>query len=144
MATEQRLQQQKREEFIAREIYANQTSFVEEMLRTKTLMVDEIYNLYREFDGLLLSPSICEECREKALCLDSDTGLCESCYNNQNKPQQIYEWWLVSSWLGKKLILEGAPVLESIYSVWWGRTTTGQAIANDDVIERIFVSIADC
>ena len=141
MTTEQRIQQQKREEFVSREIYANQTTLVEEMFRTKTLTVDEIYNLYREFDGLLLSPSICEECKEKAICLDSDTGLCESCYNDQNKPQQVYEWWLVSPWLGKKLILEGVPVIASSYSTWWGRITTGQCLVNDDIIEEIYRSI---
>lgn len=130
--------QQQREDFVAREIFVNQTTLVEEMLRTKVLSVDEIYNLYREFDGLLLQPSTCVSCASDEPCLDSDTGLCESCYNKQNSPQQIYEWWLVSPWLGKKLILEGVPVIESTYSIWWGRTTTGQAVVNDEVIVDIY------
>jgi hypothetical protein len=52
--------------------------------------------------------------------------------------QEIYEWWVVSSWLAKKLQGQGEPILENDYGVWWGRTTTGQAILLDEVIERIY------
>ena len=116
-------------DFVAREIYANQTSLVEETLKQQIFSVAEIYNLYKEFDGLLLSPNICIDCQIEFSCLDSETGECEICFEANQKPQEIFEWWLVSRWLGKKLLLAGEPVIDNSYGAWWGRTTTGQAIS---------------
>lgn len=51
--------------------------------------------------------------------------------------EEIYEYWLVSPYLGEKLRENGEAVLER-YGAWvWGRTCTGQAIALDWVIENI-------
>ena len=67
----------------------------------------------------------------------------ENIYNpdNEDEAQEIFEWWLVSSWIGKKLLLEGEPVLDNGYGIWWGRTTTGQAISLDYVIKKIYNDI---
>ena len=129
-------------DFVAREIYANQTSLVEEGLKQQIFSVLEIYNLYKEFDGLLLSPNICINCQIEFSCLDSETGECENCFERNNKPQVVLEWWLVSSWLGRKLLVDGEPVLDNGYGVWWGRRTSGQAIAMDEPIEKIFDVVA--
>ena len=56
--------------------------------------------------------------------------------------QEIYEWWVVSDWLVKKLQERGEPILENIYGTWWGRTTTGQAILLDAVIEDIYEELS--
>ena len=56
----------------------------------------------------------------------------------ESEPQEIYEYWIVSSWLGEKLRQAGEPVLERSCSGWiWGRTCTGQAIYLDSVIRDI-------
>src|SRR5579864_5766786 len=52
--------------------------------------------------------------------------------------QEIYEWWIVSDWLAEKLKKQGEPILDNNYGTWWGRTTTGQAIFLDEVIEDIY------
>jgi hypothetical protein len=52
--------------------------------------------------------------------------------------QEIFEWWLVSNWLYERLRAAGEPVIDSDYGYLWGRTCTGQAIALDSVIERIY------
>jgi len=127
--------------FVSREIFACQTSLVEESLRQQLFSVDEIYNLYREFDGKLLTPNVCVTCKLEFSCLDSETGECENCFEGNQEPQEIFEWWLVSSWLGKKLLLEGEPVIDNGYGVWWGRTTTGQAISMDYIIEKIYSDV---
>ena len=129
-------------DFVAREIYANQTVLVEEALKQQICSVDEIYNLYREFDGLLLSPNTCINCQLEFSCLDSQTGECENCFEKNKKPQEILEWWLVSKWLGRKLLVDGEPVIDNGYGVWWGRTTSGQAITMDEPIEKIFEVVA--
>lgn len=51
------------------------------------------------------------------------------------EPQEIFEWWLVSDFLCRKLKEKGYPVIEC--ESIWGRTTTGQAISIDWVIEQI-------
>jgi hypothetical protein len=124
--------------FVCREIYACQTAFIEEALKKQLFSVDEIYNLYREFDGNLLSPHVCITCNIAFPCLDSETGECESCFEANQMPQEIFEWWLVSQWLGKKLLIEGEPILDNSYGTWWGRTTTGQAISMDYVIQKMY------
>lgn len=50
---------------------------------------------------------------------------------------EIYEWWIVSRYLGEKLKKHGQPVLEDGQNYYWGRCTTGQAILLDAVIGRI-------
>ncbi len=127
--------------FVMREIYACQSALVEEALKRQMFTVDQVENLYRPFDGELLSPSVCFRCKSKLPFLDSETGQCENCYEETQEPQEIFEWWLVSSWFGRKLLMEGEPILDNGYGVWWGRTTTGQVISMDYVIEKIYDDI---
>ncbi|HWY78927.1 MAG TPA: hypothetical protein VNW29_01075 [Candidatus Sulfotelmatobacter sp.] len=127
--------------FVEKEIYACQSSLIEEAFKQQMFSVDDIYNLYREFDGNLLSPAVCFKCNNEFACLDSETGECETCFEADQMPQEILEWWLVSSWFGKKLQIEGEPVLDNNYGIWWGRTTTGQAISLDYGIQKIFDNI---
>lgn len=126
------------ENLVAREIYACQSSLVEEALKKQLFTVDEIENIYRPFDGKLLDPAVCVRCETKFGCLDSETGECEDCFEANQTPQEIFEWWIVSPWLGKKLLLEGEPIIDNNYGLWWGRCTTGQAISLDYVIQRIY------
>ncbi len=133
--------EQQIDSFVFREIYACQTGLIEEVFKQQIFTVDDVYNLYREFDGQLPSVNTCAECQIAFSCLDSETGECESCFEANQMPQEIFEWWLVSPWLGKKLLLEGEPVIDNGYGTWWGRTTTGQAISLDDVIEKIFTDL---
>lgn len=125
------------EEFIQSEIYANQTALVQKALQLKLFSVAEIYNLYREFDGLLLYPNTCTHCRFVSSCLDSETGECETCFEKNKKPQGIDEWFLVSVFLGKQLLIAGAPVIDNTYGMWWGRTT-GNDLSQDDILTKIY------
>ncbi|MEZ4784391.1 MAG: hypothetical protein R3F28_10005, partial [Candidatus Kapaibacterium sp.] len=52
--------------------------------------------------------------------------------------REVFEWWIVDSWLLDALEREGKPVLRSKYGAWWGRTTTGQNRRHDDVLQRIY------
>lgn len=51
--------------------------------------------------------------------------------------REIFEYWIVSPWLGEKLRDKGEPVLERRDGWIWGRTCTGQAILMDGVISKI-------
>lgn len=81
-------------------------------------------------------------------CCGADTNVyrCQECgkifnedeYNNlDTKPEEIFEWWAVSSWFGEKLAEQGCVVIESYGKSFWGRTTTGQAISLDGCIFNI-------
>ena len=69
--------------------------------------------------------------------------LLEVCVNyNSNpiegEPEEALEHWLVSEWLAKRLLEEGEMVIEFLGLTIWGRTTSGQAIYIDSVIEDIY------
>lgn len=127
--------------FVCREIAVCQTALIEEALKKHLFTVDDIYNLYREFDGQLLTPNKCVTCHNTFRCLDSHTGTCLSCFEDNQTPQEIFEWWVVSPWIAKKLLLAGEPVIDNEFGQWWGRTTTGQAIALDEVIEELYDAV---
>lgn len=55
----------------------------------------------------------------------------------EESPADIYEWWIVSGWLGDKLKEKGEYIIERWGAAIWGRCTTGQAISLDGVISRI-------
>lgn len=52
--------------------------------------------------------------------------------------REVYEHWLVSSYLGEKLKDKGETVEDFYGLTVWGRTTTGMAIAYDFVIQEIY------
>jgi len=52
-----------------------------------------------------------------------------------SEPAEIFEWWIVSSFLVDKLKRMGHPVLEQ--ENIWGRCTSGQAIYMDYAIRQI-------
>lgn len=52
-------------------------------------------------------------------------------------PREVYEYWLVSDWMGRYLTERGHPVVDWMGLTIWGRQTTGQAILLDGVIRNI-------
>jgi hypothetical protein len=52
---------------------------------------------------------------------------------------EVFEHWIVSDWLADKLAEKGEKVDKDFAGLTvWARTTTGQGIASDAVIERIY------
>jgi len=63
--------------------------------------------------------------------------LCER-LNLEPYEREVYEHWLISDWLAEKLAALGEKVDTDFAGMTvWARTTTGQGIASDSVIERI-------
>lgn len=68
------------------------------------------------------------------------------CEDHDIEPYQIeaYEHWIVSEWLADKLLSYGEMVSKDIHGLTvWGRTTTGQLIAMDWVIEKIYSDLQE-
>lgn len=74
-------------------------------------------------------PSANDDCYECGSC-----GILDENENLDTQPQEIYEWWIVTEFLYKKLKALGHPVLEWGNNCYWGRCTTGQAILLDHAI----------
>lgn len=55
----------------------------------------------------------------------------------ESEPQEVFQWYLVTSYLGDKLKDIGEPVLENAYGIWWGRTCCNQSIETDGTIQKI-------
>ena len=51
---------------------------------------------------------------------------------------EIYEHWLVTPYFGRKLVEEGEVVIEMYNLHIWARSTTGQSITQDYVIQTIY------
>jgi len=56
--------------------------------------------------------------------------------------REVYEHWIVSDWLADKLAERGEKVDKDFAGlIVWARTTTGQGIASDSVIEAIHADL---
>lgn len=73
----------------------------------------------------------------QTFCAESWQELCEE-FDIEPYQREIFEHWIVSDWLGRKLEAKGERVdFDFAGLTVWGRTTTGQAIYMDRVIEEI-------
>lgn len=67
-----------------------------------------------------------------------------ACYIDDIEPyeREVFEHWIVSDWLADKLAEKGEKVDKDFCGLTvWARTTTGQGIANDWVIEQIIADL---
>ena len=130
--------QQAVEGFVRSEVYVCQSILIEELLKKEIFSFDDIQNLYQSFDGKLIRPNTCYSCKLSFASLDSETGECKDCFEENQTAQDIFEWWVVSDWLAQKLQEQGEPIIENDFGTWWGRTCSGQAIYMDGVINEIY------
>ena len=68
---------------------------------------------------------------------DEEHGWVCSEFNLEPEYGEIYEHWIVSDWLGRKLSERGHVVESYLGMTIWGRGCTGQAISMDGVMEQI-------
>ncbi|QIG74365.1 hypothetical protein EVC08_053 [Rhizobium phage RHph_N65] len=69
----------------------------------------------------------------------------ELCEDNDIEPYQreVFEHWIVSDWLADKLAEKGEKVDKDFAGMTvWARTTSGQGIAADSVIQAIAADLA--
>lgn len=77
---------------------------------------------------------------DETLCCDWQ----EACEIDGLEPYQheIYEHWIVSDWLADRLAENGEKVDKDFAGLTvWARTTTGQAISMDSVIQKIVAAL---
>lgn len=79
-----------------------------------------------------------DELRSLAVDAASAEGFEDFCNEFDLEPErcEVYEHWIVSYWLGRKLADKGHPLVDICSLNVWGRSCTGQAISMDhDILE---------
>jgi hypothetical protein len=141
--------------FVDREVYYYQFGIVEKLRAVGTIEDEDITNLYHyvvelsDGEQYLTEEQHANKVQELEANLEAGQAFdplhlkqwqldLETLANAEPEPQEIYEWWLVSNWLARKLEAKGEPILEAYGCVWWGRCMTGQSMMKDDVIREIY------
>ena len=57
--------------------------------------------------------------------------------SNTEEYDEVFEWWLVTPYLAELLKGNGEVIFADYDCYWWGRTTSGQALWMDYVIQKI-------
>jgi len=124
--------------FVEREVYCCFSYEMESILRAAmNNPSDKEYPLPSYDDIENLYQYTCPDCGEGYKEESEAKSCCKSEQEPESEPQEIYEWWIVSEYLYRKLREQNEPVLEWGNNHYWGRCCTGQAIILDDVISRI-------
>lgn len=144
--TESELQEKARE-LVSKEVYCNVHGLVEFSLKASYEGNMDIPVSYEDFyseqpDFYNLDDDELKDWLVKNVYSDTSElddldhyELVQECEDNYTEPE-IYEYWAVSDWLGRKLKDHG-EIVADVYPTIWGRTTTGQAILLDGVIRDI-------
>lgn len=89
----------------------------------------------RDADNVLRHPDGCEGTTWESVC---------DHYGIEPYEIEVFEHWIVSDWLADHLIKRGEKVDKDFCGLTvWARTTTGQAIANDYVIDDILRELGE-
>ena len=136
--------QEKNGRLVRNEVITCQSGLVDMLLAKEIFSYDDIINSDEPFEPR--NTGRCKTCgagspddKEDTPADLNEDGNCQSCFEPQ--PQEILEWWVVTTWMADKLKEQGEPILENEWGVWWGRTCSGQAILLDNVIDKIRESL---
>jgi len=130
-------------QFVQREVKACFSYEMDAILRCSDDQRDGDLPTIDQIDNFYLPT--CQNCGYSGNFTVPDNGetfICPSCKTvtdeePETQPQEIFEWWIVTEFLYRKLKAHGEPVLEWGNNCYWGRTCCGQAISLDWVIGQI-------
>lgn len=127
--------------FVDREVFACISDLADHLFGYD----EERYASYDDFENSVINT--CPNCEHRIEDIDGleedkdGSSICPNCgqpidYFEPRIPE-IFEYWIVSPFLGKMLSDHGECVLRRSDGWIWGRCCCGQAIALDYVIEKI-------
>ena len=133
-----------KDKFVRQHVYTCFSYEMEEILEAGIVDYEEIENIYiqkcpncgTDIDDIIETDDghvVCSYC-DCNLTEEHNIGSIEDI---DYEAQEIFEYWIVSEFLYRKLRDKGYPVLEWGNNYYWGRTGTGQAILLDRVISEI-------
>ena len=126
--------ERKIDSFINREVLYNQTGLVNDLLNTMSLGGNGLASAFSYDNIENVYPDLSEY---------EDYGYeSEEEFEMDMTPKEIFSWYLVTEYFGNELRDKGEAVLENDYGFWWGRTTFGQAISLDGVVQEIYKDLS--
>ncbi len=90
---------------------------------------------------LYCQSSLVDQLLKESACGISFDDITNAYDEEEDEYREIFEWWLCDSWLLEKLDAKNQPILYTDYGNWWGRCTTGQACALDEVLQEIWIDL---
>lgn len=127
--------------YLNNEVLACQSSLIEELISKSFFESEDFRNtLASDLPKKILTQMAIDGGYKAEEDLDPfmlDAEVLEYIEDNGLFDCTVYEWWAVTSWLAGRLVALGCPVIDSGFGYWWGRTTTGQHILMDGILQRI-------
>ena len=120
--------------FVDREVKACFSYEMDAILKVSDTVKSDLPS-YEDIENLF--EYVCPECGSGYAEESEAVNCCGSETKPENEAQEVFEWWIISEFLYRKLKARNHPVLEFGNNYYWGRCTTGQAILLDDVISDI-------
>jgi hypothetical protein len=135
--------QERARQFVEANVLVCQSSLIDHLLALGDIpgfTWDDVTNLYDDsvdaIEEYLTNVPGLEPDEWHELPFDERETLAQE-HGFEPEPQEIFEWWVVTPYVARRLCQMGQPMLENDFGTWWGRTCTGQAIYIDDVITRL-------
>ena len=124
------------EKIINVEILTLANELAEHHLYNDEYLIDNVENLYYEFESASHGKYECNECTNIGVV--NDDGICINCFDDSDtKHKEIFQWFIVSDWLYEKLNKQGEPVVEIKGVYFWGRCGYGYSLENEWCLKRI-------
>ncbi len=101
----------------------------------KELFLENFTRLLEDSEHLLKTNTISEFTHERNMEIIDEAR--EDFQSLDTENLEVFEWWLVSDYLGRKLSELGHPIVSDGLNTYWGRCTTGQAILLDYAISQV-------
>jgi len=102
--------------------------------KAKKIVDSEVFNLANSLVNHIFATS---DLDDEDVEFFNEYPLDEDGNRDVENPQEVMQWFIVSSWLAHNLIKEGEPVLQAYNVFFWGRTCVGQSLEMDHVLQRI-------
>lgn len=114
---------------VDRDVWCNQTCLIGAMIENAFGAEKPLIDFYEEVVNLYINTE--EEAK------DMGFESLEALQDSGEDQKEVFEWWLISDWLARRLEEIGAVILKSPYGTWWGREECGQSLVYDSNINAV-------
>lgn len=132
-------QERKLDSFVNKEVHCLCNEIVEQLGKLddysdEILMISTTYPRFNE-QGTKIGD--CQSCEKRQVKIHYYDSVCGDCFDPD--PIEALQFFIVTDWLADRLLEKGEMVSKDLAGLTvWGRTTFGQAISMDSVIQDIY------
>lgn len=127
-------------ELVRLHVHGDVSKLVDYFSKNRHLLDTSEYSYDNDILPLLDKYEFLEEAQYHGFAGNTEDEAREFCLKNNIEPRRIeaLEHWLVSDWLAYHLKSHGEIVGSLFDLIIWGRTTSGQVVYGDYIIEEIY------